>query len=360
MKALPATSSSRAVSPTDRSFSYSEFRSPIQLRERFRYWWEHYSIEIIFGLVTSLILHISLMLILAAYLIPPTLGLHQTLPDTDLLGTVIETSALEIDIEENAKEETVFELEQDTGRSTDSPLEKEDRSLLLADLDQVSGFEVEPLSPLNMIPVRTGKPAAGKQNGNGVGNGVGNGTGTGTGNQEGTGAGTAKGKGVGFFGIEEKAESYVFIVDCSGSMSGARIARAKQELNNVLSQLDASQRYLVIFYNHNTYPLNGRSKRLALLPASRTHLGFTRYQIAQVRSFGGTLPQTAVTMALSLKPEVIFLLTDGEIPPITQQVALQQNKSQTIIHTLAFQSRLGELILKTIANDHNGRYRYIP
>ncbi len=81
--------------------------------------------------------------------------------------------------------------------------------------------------------------------------------------------------------------------------------------------------------------------------------------IKNQRASGGTRPEEAVRIALALKPDVIYLLTDGEIPAETREVAHDFNLYDSVIHTIAFQTRSGEAILKGIAKDNHGRYRFV-
>ena len=60
-----------------------------------------------------------------------------------------------------------------------------------------------------------------------------------------------------------------------------------------------------------------------LVPARTEHVNMARNWITQIQPGGGTDPREAFQLALSLKPEVIFFLTDGAIPPATRFVAKQ-------------------------------------
>ena len=97
-----------------------------------------------------------------------------------------------------------------------------------------------------------------------------------------------------------------------------------------------------------------------MAPATTDHLGLARTWIQNVIPHGGTDPQDAFRLALSLRPEIIFFLTDGAIPPGTRVVAKQSNKSRTRIHTVAFGLPNNQEILKGIAEDNQGRFRFVP
>ena len=143
-------------------------------------------------------------------------------------------------------------------------------------------------------------------------------------------------------------------------MPVTRFFRARQELYASLGQLSENQTFYVIFYNHQTFPMFFPQNAQALVPAKAEFLDKARNWIAKFEPGGGTDPREAFLLALSLKPEVIFFLTDGNIPPVTRFVAKQANKSRTIIHTIAFGIQNYQDILKGIAADNQGRFTFVP
>ena len=172
-------------------------------------------------------------------------------------------------------------------------------------------------------------------------------------------AGLAVGKGS-FFGARTAGDSFVFIVDNSGSMNGKRFLLAVQELNSAIEGLQKNQKFYVIFYNSIAVPMPHTRIRKLLSASKRNKSKATKW-ISKQKTTGGTMPQEAVIMGLKLKPQVIFFLTDGIMPREIRTTFQDYNKRsiKTIVHTIAFQSRAGELILKGIAEDHLGRYRFI-
>ena len=168
------------------------------------------------------------------------------------------------------------------------------------------------------------------------------------------------GKGsVGFFGLQAEGSSFVFIVDFSGSMKGSRFSRARSELVRTLGELTAKQQFFVIFYNHHAQPMYIPGKRVCLVPATRTMKRRARRWINDQQARGGTFPDSALKMALRLKPDVIFFLSDGAFQRTARTVAREANEHGTIIHTIAFEFDGGKLLLKGIAEDNDGRYRFV-
>lgn len=176
----------------------------------------------------------------------------------------------------------------------------------------------------------------------------------------GTGGG-GSGKGVGFFGTRSRADTVVFVVDMSGSMNdGRRFDRAVDELNRSLNALVPSQKFFVFFFNGVTFPmLNQHSAKLtAATPGNRNKV---LKWIKTLQPDGDTAPEDALERALKLKPQVIYFLTDGEIPPTTRDTAAKFNREhKTVIHTIAFVTEEGAEMLRGIAKDNRGKYRFVP
>jgi len=162
-----------------------------------------------------------------------------------------------------------------------------------------------------------------------------------------------------FFGTGAEGRSFIFVVDSSGSMEGSRFRRAVEELRDAIRQLGPDQEFFIVFYNNSTYPLFYPREFSSMIQATQTMRKRAIKWIRNRRANGGTRPEQAVRVALSLQPDIVYFLTDGEIPPETRTVASRFNVYKSVIHTIAFESRAGEEILKGIAADNNGRYRFV-
>ncbi|MFM8731017.1 MAG: hypothetical protein ACKOGJ_00605, partial [Phycisphaerales bacterium] len=69
--------------------------------------------------------------------------------------------------------------------------------------------------------------------------------------------------------------------------------------------------------------------------------------------------------ALEMKPEAIFLLSDGEFNPMDMEDVLStierfNPERRTRIHTIAFASSADVYDLQRIAKDWGGLYRHVP
>ena len=180
----------------------------------------------------------------------------------------------------------------------------------------------------------------------------------------GLGAGGLGGKagsetGIGFFGTRGTAKSVVFVVDMSGSMENGRFGRAQQELVRSIHKLHVTQQFYVIFFNSHAVPMFFPSTAKDLVSATPMMKRKVTRWINDRRTGQGTEPEDALVMALSFKPDVIYVLTDGEFPATCREIIKQKNTSGTIINTIALQSREGIPLLQDIASDNKGVFLFV-
>jgi hypothetical protein len=80
----------------------------------------------------------------------------------------------------------------------------------------------------------------------------------------------------------------------------------------------------------------------------------------KVKGGGGTDPRAALKKALELQPDVIYLLTDGVFNDDAVAEVTKQNTRGVSIHTFCFGDAAGEGLLKNIARENNGTYKFVP
>ncbi len=166
-----------------------------------------------------------------------------------------------------------------------------------------------------------------------------------------------------FFGIEGYGKSFVYVVDCSGSMNqNGKFERARYELLKSIEQLNKNQSYFVIFYSHEAYPMD--SDRLVL--ATPAHISDTTRWINNFGAEGGTNPLPALLLALSLHPDQIYFLSDGQFDPNTIQEIRLKNRAnkrleikQIPIHTIAFYDRFAAGLMRQIARHSGGEFKFV-
>lgn len=183
----------------------------------------------------------------------------------------------------------------------------------------------------------------------------------------GTGIGIGSGRGGGgtsFFGIGGRGTRFAYIVDVSGSMEQEnRIVTALAELKRSISALpDYTQFYVVLFSSTAIRPdfeLDG------WLKATRANKNRMAQWLDMQTSRGGTLPLEAFDIVFKLPqpPDVIFFLTDGEIPGETNYHVdnyTASMKREVIINTIGFSSEAGKAPLEEMARKHRGVFRFVP
>jgi von Willebrand factor type A domain len=144
--------------------------------------------------------------------------------------------------------------------------------------------------------------------------GSGTGGGEGAGGGSGGGAGRGIGPGTQFFGAHEHAHSFVYVIDCSGSMATRdSLGVAKREVLASVGQLPPDAQFAVIFYNLEAIVLGDPQGRKGSMPATAANKAWLKSQLAQIEADSGTDHMLALRRALGLKPEVIFFLTDADL-----------------------------------------------
>ena len=170
-----------------------------------------------------------------------------------------------------------------------------------------------------------------------------------------------RGKGYATFcGLEAKGYRFVFIVDSSGSMQGQRFSAACQELMTSITDLDEHQSFYVIFFNATEYPQAYPHIDNEMSPAGVASLERLTAWMRGVVPNGWTNPDGAIRRGLDLKPDAIFLLTDGEFNQGGALSVIRRHKFRAAIHTVAFASAEGAPMLQEIAARTGGTFRFVP
>jgi hypothetical protein len=82
--------------------------------------------------------------------------------------------------------------------------------------------------------------------------------------------------------------------------------------------------------------------------------------VANVRTNGSTEPEPALRLALAMRPDVIFFLTDGKFDRRIPAILTQMNQGRAIIHTVGIGDEADTEQMERIARANGGRYRFIP
>ena len=156
-----------------------------------------------------------------------------------------------------------------------------------------------------------------------------------------------------FFGIRAEGHLFVYVVDCSGSMIDEdRLDRAKNELRRSVNALQSPQRFKVIFYNDRPVPMPGELPKAADYP-SKAQL--SRW-LNLVQPEGPTDPRSSLSLALAMRPDAVFLLSDGAFPEGTAGAVAGLNPGKVPIHCIDLANGAAGDDLRKIAADSGGEY----
>jgi hypothetical protein len=156
-----------------------------------------------------------------------------------------------------------------------------------------------------------------------------------------------------FFGIKAQGQLFIYVVDCSGSMSDDdRLDRAKSEVRRSVDALQQPQRFKVIFYNDRPVPMPGELPKPADYP-SKAQLS---KWLHLVQPEGPTDPRASLSLALALKPDAVFLLSDGAFPEGTVESVARLNPKKVPIHCVDLANGSAGDDLRQIAAQSGGQY----
>ncbi len=188
----------------------------------------------------------------------------------------------------------------------------------------------------------------------------GTGRGTGTGVGDGSGSGTGSGEPGEFFPLKKAKGRYVFVIDASRSMNHpyagparTRLGRAKIELWRTILRMTADQRYFVIFFNTYAAPMPSAVMRPGGPEGNEDLFRWT----ANIAADGNTDPHAALMLALSLQPDVIYVLTDGQFLMGVVRDVTRANTYGVQIDTISLGDDIGSKVLVELAKKNGGEYR---
>jgi hypothetical protein len=166
------------------------------------------------------------------------------------------------------------------------------------------------------------------------------------------------------FGAQARGRSFVMVIDRSASMGDqglGAIRAAADELARQLDSLDEKQRVQIVAYHAAPSLLDAH-----WLPATPQNKERLLKYLRGLPAFGSTNHTAALTTALKLKPEVIFLLTDGDDPgmdPGQLRIVRELARGRTSIHTIHFgrgsESAASDHFMRKLAADNGGGYVYV-
>lgn len=173
---------------------------------------------------------------------------------------------------------------------------------------------------------------------------------------------------VSVFGLEGTGNKFAFVFDRSASMSeldGRPIRAAKAELIRSLDSLKSTHQLVIIFYNNQTKIHPDSKQGVNLVYATDINKESAVQFIESITPAGGTDHEGGIIAASKTKPDVIFLLTDGELKDDLKGGQLERiSRSAAGMQINVVQFGIGpeppgRNYLKTLSQRNAGLYRYI-
>ena len=180
-----------------------------------------------------------------------------------------------------------------------------------------------------------------------------------------------------FCGVDGGGNHFAYLVDSSNSM-GSGFQSARAELLASIDQLKPEQRFYVVFFDEQpdfmrvVDPNQDDESSVMATPENKKRL---RAWAMNVEMNKGKAPYEVLPFVMKLRPDVIFLLSDGEFPDKIGQILREQNRQEnlfgdsgpiSIVHTIRYHGREGEegrraeATMVTIAKENSGQYRHVP
>ncbi len=262
------------------------------------------------------------------------------IPEINLVNWQVETESLEIETKlESLSIEPVLE-------PIDIPLEDPLEAPLLDSLPTGANL-------LSEVPTSLASTASEK--------GKGKGETPSDANKQGASPTASTGR-VSFFGVQERADRVVFVVDNSGSMQRGRMETTLNELNRAVQSLSPHQSYYVIFYSDQAYPMFFPQSVDELQPATRdSKRHFAKWLRTVEICLGGRLLD-AIELAASFDPQVVFLMSDGDIRSQRVMQSLTQADAWPFtIHSFGMEVRTKQHAenLAAISHANEGEFRVV-
>ncbi len=161
------------------------------------------------------------------------------------------------------------------------------------------------------------------------------------------------------------AKDVVVVLDHSGSMSGEKLAQAKDALKFIVKNLNREDRFNVIGYNDQVEPFFDK-----LVDADEKHVGEALERLDRIDATGGTNIRDALQAAMKqctdkARPEYVMFLTDGQatVGKVKDADILADARSANDAHARVFAFGVGYepnvRLLDKLAAENGGRSDYV-
>ncbi len=278
------------------------------------------------SLVVSLLVHC--LLVVAMGLFTLSAG-----PANNLPGEIVKIGELPAEVLDSSEFDS--ELDEAVSAEAEPILDETELTLVEQPLGEVEQLTVDSPSIMNL-------GASGERPLQGLGDPSGSGA-----------SGQAS-----FMGVQAYGRRFCIIADRSGSMAGRPLSHVKVEIRKTLDTMSTGSSIHMVFYANDW-------------TACPEHWGIAgeirdevEVWLREIASKGGTRPAESFLHAFELSPppDAIFFMTDGKIPAAMEKMVADLNSKRgkkIPVHTIAFLNRAAAPLLKRIAEQSGGKFRFV-
>ncbi|MEO0529563.1 MAG: VWA domain-containing protein [Planctomycetota bacterium] len=140
-----------------------------------------------------------------------------------------------------------------------------------------------------------------------------------------------------FYGVEGVGSRFVFLLDRSYSMRGGPLRSAKAELIESLGAIGPTHQFHIVFFNTRVSPVDVTGRRRVARGTDEDKRRAIQ-MIQSVSAEGGTVGKETLDFAIRKRPDVVFFLTDGDLPMTAAELAevIGDAAGSITIHTVEF------------------------
>ena len=169
---------------------------------------------------------------------------------------------------------------------------------------------------------------------------------------------------VSLFGVKAEGAKFVYVLDRSGSTEGKLLAAAKAEILASIEKIDDVHQFQLVVYNERPKAFNPAGPNGQLAFGTDANRAAVKKFLGSIEAEGGTDHAAALSLAIRMRPDVIFLLTDGDKPLLSARELARIDRigPGIMIHTIQFgdgPQRGGRGWMGKLAQQSGGEYRYV-
>ena len=168
---------------------------------------------------------------------------------------------------------------------------------------------------------------------------------------------------VSLFGVKAEGSKFVYVLDHSGSTDGKLLSTAKAEILASIEKIDDVHQFQLVVYNERPKAFNPSGSGGQLAFGTDSNREEVKKFLSTISGDGGTDHAAALSMAIRMHPDVIFMLSDGDDPMLTAHdlERIDRIGPGIIINTIQFGEghKLEHGFMEKLAKQSGGEYKFV-